>query len=149
MALASKMYCTFMSFFVITKTPYHHTEPKLDSNLAIAKICMVYGRLHELSLSKLRINYILVASFFKPLLSFVPKAIFIIYTPTFFLFVRFGKSSSIQLRESYLFVVNRGLKTSCIRRKKNFNQNPGFPQYSQKKVLTISAVCLCSVTASC
>jgi len=51
-------------FFVITLTPYRHTKPKLNSNLAIAKICMVYGRLHELSLSKLRINYILVASFF-------------------------------------------------------------------------------------
>lgn len=84
--LASKMYCT-LYFFVITLTPYCHTKPKLNSNLAIAKICMVYGRLHELSLSKMRINYILVASFFKPLLSFVPKAIFIIYTPTLFPFV--------------------------------------------------------------
>jgi len=78
MTLASKIYCT-LYFFVITLTPYRHSKPKLNSNLAIAKICMVYGRLHELSLSKRRINYILVASFLSPCcrLFLKPSSLFI------------------------------------------------------------------------
>lgn len=120
---------------------------------------MVYGRLHELSLSKLRINYILVASFFKPLLSFVPKAIFIIYTATFFLFVRFGKSSSIQLRASHLFVVNRGLKTSCIRRKKTTSTRIQDSHNTAKRKYWPSQLCVyvrwrlhvdvCSIRSNC
>lgn len=73
-------------FFVITLTPYRHTKPKLNSNLAIAKICMVYGRLHELiAFQNWGSTIFWLHHFFKPLLSFVPKAIFIIYTPMLFL----------------------------------------------------------------